>query len=112
MHYEGADFEAFTAVFFDAGGDSDTGSHVWRFSCKLGAGALCAAGGRRAWLCGGEVPLRAAMYFYAFIIQFALVFMLPDFCQTGVFAIGAVVVSAAAVWYLGKTAHAEQEQTV
>ena len=41
-----------------------------------------------------------------------VVFMLPDFCQTGVFAIGAVVVSAAAVWYLGKTAHAEQEQTV
>ncbi len=31
-----------------------------------------------------------------------VVFMLPDFCQTGVFAIGAVVVSAAAVWYLGR----------
>ena len=41
-----------------------------------------------------------------------VVFMLPDFCQTGAFAIGAVVVSAAAVWYLGKTARTEQEQTV
>lgn len=41
-----------------------------------------------------------------------VVAMLPVFCQTGAFAIGAVVVSAAAVWYLGRTARAEQEQTV
>ncbi|MDE6362898.1 MAG: CPBP family intramembrane metalloprotease [Lachnospiraceae bacterium] len=41
-----------------------------------------------------------------------VVVMLPTFCQTGAFAIGAVVVSAAAVWYLGRTAHAESEQAV
>lgn len=29
--------------------------------------------------------------------------MLPEFCQTGFFAIGVVVVSAAAVWFMGKT---------
>lgn len=29
--------------------------------------------------------------------------MLPMFCQTGIFAVGVVVVSAAAVWYMGRT---------
>ena len=37
---------------------------------------------------------------------------LPVFCQTGIFAVSAVVVSAAAVWYLGKTAHTDQGNIV
>lgn len=41
-----------------------------------------------------------------------VVVMLPAFCQTGAFAIATVAVSAAAVWYLGRTAHTEQENTV
>ena len=105
MHYERVDFEAFTAVFFDAGGDSDTGSLFGIF--------------RANWVQGLYVlPVGAALGYVAVKRRSVLpcifmhllynsssfvVFMLPDFCQTGVFAIGAVVVvSAAAVWYFGK----------
>ena len=29
--------------------------------------------------------------------------MFPEFCQTGIFAVGVVIVSAAAVWFIGRT---------
>ncbi len=44
-------------------------------------------------------------------LSFVVAF-LPVFCQTGIFAVSAVVVSAAAVWYLGKTAHTDQGSIV
>lgn len=34
--------------------------------------------------------------------------MLPEFCQTGLFAVGAAAVSAVAVWYMGKTETAQK----
>ena len=41
------------------------------------------------------------MHLFYNTLSFALG-MLPEFCQTGVFAIGAVVVSAVAVWFMGR----------
>lgn len=45
------------------------------------------------------------MHLFYNTLSFAVVF-LPEFCQTGIFAIGAVVVTAVAVWFMGRTERA------
>ena len=47
------------------------------------------------------------MHLFYNTLSFTVV-LLPEFCQTGLFAIGAVVVSAVAVWYMGRTERAAQ----
>ncbi len=42
------------------------------------------------------------MHLFYNMLSFVVIF-LPEFCQTGIFAISAVVVSAAAVWFMGST---------
>lgn len=42
------------------------------------------------------------MHLFYNTLSFALV-LLPAFCQTGIFAVSAVLVSAVAVWYMGRT---------
>ena len=42
------------------------------------------------------------MHLFSNMLSFVVIF-LPEFCQTGIFAISAVVVSAAAVWFMGST---------
>lgn len=42
------------------------------------------------------------MHLFYNMLSFVVIF-LPEFCQTGFFAISAVVVSAAAVWFMGST---------
>lgn len=42
------------------------------------------------------------MHLFYNTLSFAVIF-LPEFCQTGIFAVIAVVGSAAAVWYIGRT---------
>lgn len=45
------------------------------------------------------------MHLFYNTLSFTVVF-LPEFCQTGIFAITAVVVSAVAVWFMGRTERA------
>ncbi len=45
------------------------------------------------------------MHLFYNMLSFVVIF-LPEFCQTGIFAISAVVVSAAAVWFMGSTERA------
>ena len=42
------------------------------------------------------------MHLFYNTLSFTVV-LLPEFCQTGIFAIGTVVVSAVAVWFMGRT---------
>lgn len=42
------------------------------------------------------------MHLFYNTLSFTVVF-LPEFCQTGIFAVAAVVVSAVAVWFMGRT---------
>lgn len=42
------------------------------------------------------------MHLFYNMLSFVVV-LLPEFCQTGIFAVSAVVVSAAAVWIIGRT---------
>lgn len=47
------------------------------------------------------------MHLFYNALSFAVV-LLPGFCQTGIFAVAAVVVSAAAVWFMGRSESAPQ----